>query len=178
MSNFLSWISVTLLWVISAGLWLFRHSCRLRGWQAEIVALICSACLPLWKARDRFLSGTGFQGFIVNSCSCFQHSSHPMSASIIFTSLGNVLRNARDEILCNAVMWYSTLQAIYWTWWFRLAWRSQVTLLKAHSCLYNIIKTKSFTWSQHQACRFSMAAWCHGNYSFTADACAVKSHKK
>lgn len=35
---------------------------------------------------------------------------------IILTSLGNVLRSDGDEILCNAEIWYSVPQTIYWAW--------------------------------------------------------------
>ena len=159
--NFLSWISVTLLWVISAGLWLFRHSCRLRGWQAGIIALICSACLLLWKARDSFSSGTGFWGLIVTSCNCFQHSSHPKAGQQALFSLLLEMYWETPEERFYVIQQHGIALHRRLTGPCDFNWREEArsTLLKAHFCLYSSVKTKSFVQSQHQACWFSMAVW-------------------
>lgn len=135
------------------------------GEPKEIAALICSACLLLWRARDRFLSATGFRGLIVKDWLLSSQFPPKGSQQALFSCF-LLEMYWETEILCNAAMWYSNLQAIYWTLWFRLAWRSKVTFLKALSCLCSIVETQSFTRSQHQVCWFSMAAWCTWELQF------------
>lgn len=167
MFYFLSWISVTLLWAISAGLWLFRHSCRLKGWWAERNCCPYLFCLfALVKSQGQVFERDRFPRAHCQRLWLLSAQFPPKGSQQALFSCFPLEMYWETEILRNAAMWYSNLQAIYWTLWFRLAWRSKVTFLKALSCLCSIVETQSFTRSQHQVCWFSMAAWCTWELQF------------
>lgn len=153
---------------------LFQHSCRLGMGSPNH----CLYLLLLWKVKSE---GQVFQGSSLTAAIAFNtvHTQRQVSEHDLHFHW-KCTANDGDEILCNAETWCSTQQAIYRTLWFHLARRSKVTSLKAHSRLYSIIETESFTWCLHQTYWLSMALQCtdaHGNASFTANACIINSHK-
>lgn len=153
-------------WVIAVSALL-----QTRDGKPKLLPLSLCSC-EKGKARDRFFRDHLQQLQLLST----QFTPKGRSVSMIFTSIGNVLRmtEMRFYVMRRAGA------AIYRTLWFHLAWRSKVTSLKAHPCLSSIIETKSFTWSLHQTYRLSMALQCtgaHGNASFTANACIINSHK-